>query len=184
MVRKLKYHEKKLLKKVDFIHWPEVDNSLHENKIMRRYHVEKREHYTIYNKLSREVREIAKRIRDLDDKNPNKLIFARRLLGKLYDMGLIETADTLERCEGVTASSFCRRRLPVVLYKAEMATTIQKASQFVEQGHIRVGIELVTDPAFLVTRTQSDQITWARDSKIKKHVKLYNNERDDFEDEC
>ena len=55
MVRKLKYHEKKLLKKVDFIHWPEVDNSLHENKIMRRYHVEKREHYTIYNKLSREV---------------------------------------------------------------------------------------------------------------------------------
>jgi ribosomal protein S4 len=53
-----------------------------------------------------------------------------------------------------------------------------------ETGHIRVGVELVTDPAFLVTRVQSDQIAWARDSKIKKHVKLYNNERDDFEDEC
>ncbi len=54
MVRKLKYHEEKLLKKVDFINW-ELDNNLHENKIMRRYHVEKREHYTLYNKLSREV---------------------------------------------------------------------------------------------------------------------------------
>lgn len=56
MVRKLKYHEKKLLKKVDFINWTaDVDNSIHENKIMRRYCVEKREHYTIYNKLSRQV---------------------------------------------------------------------------------------------------------------------------------
>lgn len=138
MVRKLKYHERKLLKKVDFIHWPDIDNSLHENKIMRRYCVEKREHYTLYNKLSREVsvgdvkiglakkkiREMAKRIRDLEDKNPNKLVLARKLLGKLYDMGLIPTADTLERCDKVTASSFCRRRLPVVVYKSQMAPTV------------------------------------------------------------
>lgn len=54
MVRKLKFHEQKLLKKVDFINW-DTDTSQHENKIMRLYHVEKREHYTLYNKLSREV---------------------------------------------------------------------------------------------------------------------------------
>ena len=66
MVRKLKYHEQKLLKKVDFINWePQVDNSLHENKIMRLYAVDKREHYTVYNQLSRETRELARRIRDL-----------------------------------------------------------------------------------------------------------------------
>lgn len=46
MVRKLKYHEQKLLKKVDFISW-EVDNNLHEIKIMKRYHVHKREEYTL-----------------------------------------------------------------------------------------------------------------------------------------
>ena len=45
MVRKLKYHEKKLLKKVDFISW-EVDNNLHEVKVMRKYHIQKREDYT------------------------------------------------------------------------------------------------------------------------------------------
>ncbi|KAI1729622.1 s4 domain-containing protein [Ditylenchus destructor] len=180
MVRKLKFHEQKLLKKVDFVNWT-TDNSPHENKIMRKYHVEKREHYTLYNKLSREVREIAKRIRDMNDKNPNKAILARRLLGKLYDMGIIETADTLERCDKVTASSFCRRRLPVVMFKLEMAPSVRKAHEFVEQGHIRVGTELVTDPAFLVTRVQSDNVTWARDSKIRQHVLTYNNERDDFE---
>lgn len=45
MVRKLKYHEQKLLKKVDFINW-EVDNNLHEVKVLRKYRIEKREDYT------------------------------------------------------------------------------------------------------------------------------------------
>ena len=59
---------------------------------------------------------------------------------------------------------------------------MKQASDLVEQGHVRVGIELVTDPAFLVTRNQSDFVSWAKSSKIKKHVKMYNNEIDDFED--
>lgn len=46
MVRKLKFHEKKLLKKVDFISW-ELDNNLHEIKIMKKYMIKKREHYTL-----------------------------------------------------------------------------------------------------------------------------------------
>jgi len=45
MVRKLKYHEQKLLKKVDFISW-QSDNNLHEVKILRKYHIQKREDYT------------------------------------------------------------------------------------------------------------------------------------------
>lgn len=53
-MRKLKHHEKKLLKKVDFFNW-EVDNNLHELKIMRKYRILKRENYTMYNKLSRYV---------------------------------------------------------------------------------------------------------------------------------
>lgn len=33
MVRKLKFHEQKLLKKVDFLNW-KVDNNLHEVKVI------------------------------------------------------------------------------------------------------------------------------------------------------
>jgi U3 small nucleolar ribonucleoprotein protein IMP3 len=36
-----------------------------------------------------------------------------------------------------------------------MADTIQAAIKFIEQGHVRVGTEVVTDPAFLVTRYAS-----------------------------
>lgn len=44
MTRKLKYHEKKLLKKHDYLNW-EVDNNQHERKIMAQYRVT-RETYT------------------------------------------------------------------------------------------------------------------------------------------
>jgi U3 small nucleolar ribonucleoprotein protein IMP3 len=45
MVRKLKYHEQKLLKKVDFFNW-KVDNNLSEVKVLRKYCIQKREDYT------------------------------------------------------------------------------------------------------------------------------------------
>lgn len=54
MVRKLKFHEKKLLKKVDFISW-ELDNNIHEAKILRKYHIKKRQHYSMYNTLAAHV---------------------------------------------------------------------------------------------------------------------------------
>jgi U3 small nucleolar ribonucleoprotein protein IMP3 len=67
-------------------------------------------------------------------------------------MGLISTKWSLELVEKVTASAFCRRRLPVVMVRSKMADSIRLATQFVEQGHVRVGPEVVKDPAFLVTR--------------------------------
>ncbi|XP_005994131.1 U3 small nucleolar ribonucleoprotein protein IMP3 isoform X2 [Latimeria chalumnae] len=144
MVRKLKFHEQKLLKKVDFISW-EVDQNLHEVKVLRKFHLEKREDYT------------------------------------KYVMGLIPTKQSLQLCERVSASSFCRRRLPSIMLKLRMAQNLKTAITFIEQGHVRVGPEIVTDPAFLMTRTMEDFVTWVDSSKIKQHVKEYNEERDDFD---
>ena len=38
------------------------------------------------------------------------------------------------------------------MVRSKMADSIKLATQFVEQGHVRVGPEVVKDPAFLVTR--------------------------------
>ncbi|XP_063283025.1 U3 small nucleolar ribonucleoprotein protein IMP3 [Pelobates fuscus] len=180
MVRKLKYHEQKLLKKVDFINW-EVDNNIHEVKVLRKYRMDKREDYTKYNKLSRNVRELAQKIRDLDEKDTFRIQSTAKLLEKLYAMGLIPTKQSLQLCEMVSASSFCRRRLPTIVVRLRMAQNLKTAVTFIEQGHIRVGPEVITDPAFLVTRNMEDFVTWVDSSKIKKHVMEYNEERDDFD---
>ncbi|XP_051556530.1 U3 small nucleolar ribonucleoprotein protein IMP3-like [Myxocyprinus asiaticus] len=180
MVRKLKFHEQKLLKKVDFINW-EVDNNLHEVKVLRKYHIEKREDYTKYNKLSRNIRELAQKIRDLDEKDGFRAQSTAIFLEKIYSIGLIPTKQNLSLAVDVSASSFCRRRLPTIMLKLRMAQNLKTAITFIEQGHIRVGPEIVTDPAFLVTRSMEDFVTWVDSSKIKQHVMNYNEERDDFD---
>lgn len=43
-MRQLKHHEKKLLKKVDFLQW-KSDENVREVKILRRYHIQNRDDY-------------------------------------------------------------------------------------------------------------------------------------------
>ncbi|XP_033344201.1 U3 small nucleolar ribonucleoprotein protein IMP3 [Bombus vosnesenskii] len=180
MVRKLKYHEQKLLKKVDFISW-EADNNLHEVKILKRYRIQKREDYTKYNKLSREIRELGEKIKEIDADHPFRIEQSALLLEKLYIMGLINTKWDLSLTQNVSASSFCRRRLPVIMVRNKMSQNLKIATQLIEQGHVRVGVEVVKDPAFLVTRNLEDFVTWVDTSAIKKHVLEYNDARDDFD---
>lgn len=51
-----------------------------------------------------------------------------------------------------------------------MADTIIQAITLIRDGHVRVGPTVVTDPAFLVTRTMEDHITWIDNSKIRRHI--------------
>ncbi|KAK4704089.1 U3 small nucleolar ribonucleoprotein IMP3, partial [Phenoliferia sp. Uapishka_3] len=81
----------------------------------------------------------------------------------------------------VTVGAMCRRRLAVVLVRLKMAETVKMAVTYVEQGHVRVGPDTITDPAFLVTRNMEDFVTWVDTSKLKRHVQKYNDELDDFD---
>jgi U3 small nucleolar ribonucleoprotein protein IMP3 len=87
--------------------------------------------------------------------------------------------STVER--EVTVSAFCRRRLPVVMVREGFVENIKTAVTFIEQGHVRVGTEVITDPAYLVTRSNQDFISWVDSSKIKRHVMKYRDEVDDFD---
>lgn len=73
-----------------------------------------------YNKLSREIREIARKIKDIDAKHPFRTESSAQLLEKLYSMGLISTRWDLSLADEVSATSFCRRRLPVVMYRSRL----------------------------------------------------------------
>jgi hypothetical protein len=50
-----------------------------------------------------------------------------------------------------------------------------------EQGQVRVGPDVVTDPAFLVSRSLEDFTTWVDSSKIKRTVAKYNDKLDDYD---
>jgi U3 small nucleolar ribonucleoprotein protein IMP3 len=100
-------------------------------------------------------------------------------------MGILpSTASTAKLSEvekNVTVSAFCRRRLPVIMTRLRMAETVQAATKIIEQGHVRVGTETITDTAFLVTRSMEDFVTWVDGSKIKRNILRYREKLDDFD---
>ncbi|KAF7799114.1 hypothetical protein EIP86_010344 [Pleurotus ostreatoroseus] len=206
MVRQFKHHEQKLLKKVDFLNWKQ-DANLREIKVMRRYHIQDREDYhkcvprsppssprlaspahahpplfPRYNKLCGSLRALTHRLSLLPSADPFRARTESQLLAKLYDLGVLNAAAKPSDVENkLTVAAFCRRRLAVVMCSAKMAETVSAAVKFIEQGHVRVGPDTITDPAFLVTRHMEDFVTWVDTSKIKRTIARYNDELDDFD---
>eukprot|EP01029_Cantina_marsupialis_P001289 TRINITY_DN11079_c0_g1_i1.p1 TRINITY_DN11079_c0_g1~~TRINITY_DN11079_c0_g1_i1.p1 ORF type:complete len:186 (-),score=27.02 TRINITY_DN11079_c0_g1_i1:183-740(-) len=181
--RTLKYHEKKLLKKVDFFGWRKEEN-VRENQVIRKYMLQDPEDYKKYNKVVGQIKKMVHKLKDLDQADPFRIKMTEQFLEKLYDQGFISTTASLKKADDVNVSAICRRRLPVVLQRLRFCENIKQAVTYIEQGHIRVGPEVISDPAFLVTRTMEDYITWVDSSKIKRHVMKYNDKLDDYDLLC
>ncbi|XP_028791779.1 U3 small nucleolar ribonucleoprotein protein IMP3-like [Neltuma alba] len=179
-MRKLKFHEKKLLKKVNFLEWKR-EGGHRENHVMQRYRITGRDDYKKYSSLCRMVQKLVNMLKQMDPKDPFRVEMTDKLLEKLYNIGVIPTRQSITLCERLTVSSFCRRRLATVLVRLKFAEQLKEAVTYIEQGHIRVGPETVTDPAFLVTRNMEDFITWVDSSKIKRKVLQYNDKLDDYD---
>ena len=179
MVRKLKYHETTLLRKLDFINW-KSDGSVRENKILRRYHVQDREDYHTYNKVCGLITKLVTLLKALNEHDSVRIELTDLLLDKLHSLGIVQNKRLLA-CDKIAASTLCRRRLPVVLVRLKFAETMREAVQLVEQGHIRIGPHSVTDPAHLVSRAMEDYVTWVDTSKIKRTIMKYNDKLDDYD---
>lgn len=179
-MRVLKHHEKKLLKKVDFYSWKEEQN-VRESKILRKYHLQDREDYMKYNRIVGLITKVVSKLRQLPKEDDVRRQVSVSLLQKLYGMGLVNKESTLIAAEKISVSAFCRRRLPVVMVRVKMAETLKEATTLIEQGHVRVGPHVITDPAFMVTRTFEDYVTWVDSSKIKRVIMQYNDKLDDYD---
>ncbi|ELR16183.1 40S ribosomal protein S9 [Acanthamoeba castellanii str. Neff] len=180
MLRQLKPHEQKLLKKVNLYDWKR-ENNVREIQILRRYRIQKREDYTKYNKLAGEIKSLVVKLGAMDAADEVRREVSDQLTRKCFHLGLITSDSSLAACAKVSASSFCRRRLPVVMVRLKMSENLKEAVTFIEQGHVRVGPDVVTDPAFLVNRAFEDYVTWVDSSKIKEKVMKYNDALDDFD---
>jgi U3 small nucleolar ribonucleoprotein protein IMP3 len=179
-MRQLKHFEKKLIKKVDLFAW-KSDNNLREGAIVKRYYLKSIEEYKNYSKIVGNVTKFVAKLKELDSTDELRDELSRLLLEKLYNMGVINETKSLLGLETLSVTSFCKRRLPVVMVRLKMAETMKEAVTFVEQGHIRVGPNVVTDPSYLVTRMFEDYVTWVDGSKIKRAIKKYNDQLDDFD---
>ena len=178
-MRELKWHESKLLKKVNFSYWKK-DDQLKEWQIIQRYQIT-REEYWRYNRIVRETNKLVHELLKLESNDEFRVKSTQELLDKLYHMALIHDTKNLSSVNRLTVSSLCRRRLPVVMIRLNMSDNLKEAITLIKGAHIRVGTKLVTDPAFLVSRSIEDFVTWTDNSKIKSHVMKYNQKLDDYD---
>lgn len=172
---------------------------------MRRYHIQDPSTYTKYNRICGSIRHLAHKLALLDPSDPVRRKHETLLLEKLHAMGILPQGAKMSDVENkVTVAAFCRRRLPVVMTRLRMCETVHNGVRFVEQGHVRVGPEVVVDPAYLVTRyvwsscfsggdgmgwdganferrNMEDFVTWVDSSKIKRNIMKYRDTVDDFD---
>ncbi|CBH18437.1 U3 small nucleolar ribonucleoprotein protein IMP3, putative [Trypanosoma brucei gambiense DAL972] len=177
--RTLKYHEKKLLRKHDFMQYPQ--DNWHEPFCITKYHLEDREDYRRYLRLVGLIRQLLTHLRYLPADSKIRIQITQQILDKLYAMGLINEKLGLAEVDKVGVEVFCKRRLPTVLRDLNMAPNCKIAADFVHHGHVRVGTSQIRDPAFLVPRDLEDYVTWMPGSKVKQHVDTFNVQRDDYE---
>lgn len=65
--------------------------------------------------------------------------------------------------------------------RLRMAESVKVAARLIEQGQVRVGPTVVTDPGWCVPRQQEEWVTWVDSGKIKEKVMRYRDEVDDFD---
>lgn len=176
--RTLKYHERKLLRKHDFMQYQQ--DNWHEPYCITKFHLEDREDYRRYLRLVGLIRQLLTQLRYLPSDSKIRIEVTQQLVEKLYTMGLVQEKLGLAEVDKVGVEAFCKRRLPTVLCDLKMAANCKLAAEMVHHGHVRVGTTQVRDPAFLVPRGLDDYVTWMPGSKIRQHVDTFNAVRDDF----
>ncbi|KAI9826210.1 MAG: Small subunit (SSU) processome component [Phylliscum demangeonii] len=187
MVRKLKHHEAKLLRKVDFTTWPSDGSGHRAAAVCRRYHIQQPDDYHKYNRLCGQLRKFALRLARMAPDDGVRLRHEELLLQKLWDMAILGNGGGQGRGQlsdvetKVTVSAMARRRLPVVMMRLHMCENLTAGTRFVEQGHVRIGPDVVTDPSLFVTRKMEDFLTWSDSSKIKRNILKYRDKLDDYD---
>lgn len=179
-MRKLKFHEQKLMKKVDFYDWKN-HSSLKKAAIVSKYRLSSRADYTHYQKIVGYIRKLAVLLKKDQGNEAFKKKLTEQLLEKLYVSGLIPDKSSLDCVDKVAVSSFLRRRLLVMLKHLKLVENLKESETYIHHGHIRVGSEVVKDPDFFVTRQVEDFITWNEASKLRKKIRSFHNQTDDYE---
>ena len=169
-----------MLKKTNLFAW-EGGKNVREAQIVHRYQLVDREDYSKYNKLSGLITSLVAMLRKLPANDGDRIRMTEMLLDKLHALGLIPSVQSLDQCVQIPTSAFCRRRLSTVLVYNKFVERISEATKFVQQGHVALGPNVVTNPATLITRDMEDLIHWAEGSKIKRKVHEFANTLDDYD---
>ena len=83
MVRTLKYHESKLLKKTNFMNWKR-DGGRREAMLMTKYHIHNPEEVSSYDKATNAIRKLSNMLENLPKDDTFRIAITKRLCDRLF----------------------------------------------------------------------------------------------------
>lgn len=89
-----------------------------------------------------------------------------QLLNKLYSLGLINKEAKIEDILSLTLKNIMERRLQTLVYRKNLASTIDQSRQFIVHEHIALGDKTVTSPSYLVPVEEETIIKFAVNSSL------------------
>ncbi|KAM1080988.1 hypothetical protein EV1_015447 [Malus domestica] len=97
------------------------------------------------------IRNNARELLTLDEKNPRRIIEGEALLRRMNRYKLLdEGQNKLDYVLALNVENFLERRLQTIVFKTGMAKSIHHARVLIRLRHIRVGRQVVNIPSFLV----------------------------------
>ncbi|KAG0437394.1 U3 small nucleolar ribonucleoprotein IMP3 [Dictyocoela muelleri] len=177
-MRKLKFHEQKLLKQVNFLEWRET-HTAREQFLISRYKIRDREDIYKYKQIVTKIKQLCDQIALLKKDDGTRIFLTREIISKLFNMGLIGSRSLVD-CAKIKISNFCERRITTIMVKKKMVSNLTDAVRFVEHGHVMVGSHVVVDPSTIISQGMEDMIEWRDKSKILTKIREFHGEEDDF----
>ena len=134
-----------------------------EKKLIKNYGLRRKREIW---KAASYLRIFRQRARDLAAKRDEEE--QKKLLEKLYKLGILEKNANLNDVLGLTVENILERRLQTIVYKKGLANTLRQARQLIVHGHIQVNGRSTKFPSFLVTRDLEDKIEYYKfEPKLK-----------------
>merc|ERR1711976_639153 len=122
-----------------------------ELKLVGQYGLKnKRELYRVTVALSK-IRKAARTLLTLPEKDPRRIFQGNALLRRMIQYGLLDEGKRqLDYVLALTTEDFLERRLQTLVLNLGLAKSIHHARVLIRQRHVRVGIQIVNVPSFIV----------------------------------
>ncbi len=129
-----------------------------ERKVVATYGLKNKREIRVLERILREKR---KNARDLLGMELAKRVSREKeLLGSVRKLGLLKGEGTVDDVLGLSVEEILERRLQTLVWRKNLAKTINQARQFIVHGHISINGNKVTIPGYLVSPEEEEKLDY------------------------
>ena len=129
-----------------------------EGVLVRDFGIKNKKEILIANSFLRRYKNIAKRLNAT--KTPQAALEKSQIIGKLHQLGFLQTGADLDQILGLELKDVLERRLQSQVYRKGLARTMKQARQFITHRQILIGAKEITSPSYLVSRVEETVLTF------------------------